>query len=489
MLKWFVRTVGVLALVLVIATSWAMWRTFGPLPPLPDYHAELVALAESRLVEQQAWSGNHDRVQILDDIIERLNIELQLAEGGEPDFSGFVERPDEARASTVLDALQESGAIELVDSLEFAPPCVRTLDSAVPLIGSLYPDFGRARVVNAAFVFEMGEAIRAGDEQRATAALRRSLLVASTFENTTSLIEFLVGGALRSQVIETLRAAVQRGDTDEAGLIRALTRDFEAYVPNFELELAIAGERLMLKDTAGRLYRRDPELQWLFDDDEYLGLRPSLHRLIASEREIIATFDRVFDSYVHMAELPMYRQVRALHRFDERFDEFELFSMRLGLVSILTPAVGNVIRRSNEQAIQIDATRLVLAIERFRLEHDGRLPTSLEELVPDYLSRLPQDPMCPDGRAYGFRAIDPGEDAVWSAPQVDAPERGLATGYESTVPRTYLLWSIGVDGEDNGGTRYLGASWSSMDPANDRAVGTDYILNMPPFLPEDEQEQ
>jgi len=63
-----------------------------------------------------------------------------------------------------------------------------------------------------------------------------------------------------------------------------------------------------------------------------------------------------------------------------------------------------------------------VAIRLYELDHGGR-PISLEELVPDYLSSVPADPFAADGRSLGYRP--------------DAPKP--------------VLYSVGVDGKDDGG--------------------------------------
>jgi hypothetical protein len=65
----------------------------------------------------------------------------------------------------------------------------------------------------------------------------------------------------------------------------------------------------------------------------------------------------------------------------------------------------------------------VLAIRLYAADHDGRIPTDLEELVPDYLTDLPTDPMAVGGRRLGF-----------------IPASARPT-----------LYSVGDDGIDNGG--------------------------------------
>ncbi|MCC5787417.1 MAG: hypothetical protein JJU33_12035 [Phycisphaerales bacterium] len=78
----------------------------------------------------------------------------------------------------------------------------------------------------------------------------------------------------------------------------------------------------------------------------------------------------------------------------------------------------------DDAEFSIGAARLALAIEVHRHRH-GRLPERLEELVPGVLAALPRDPWAPDGR-YRYRLTD-------------ASHLG------------YVLYGVGLNGEDNGG--------------------------------------
>jgi hypothetical protein len=76
-------------------------------------------------------------------------------------------------------------------------------------------------------------------------------------------------------------------------------------------------------------------------------------------------------------------------------------------------------RRNARDAI----VETALAIEQFRFDH-GRIPSSLAELAPEYLPAVPMDPCAPDDEL--IYITHPGE--------------------------AYVLYSVGHDGVDNGGT-------------------------------------
>jgi len=82
---------------------------------------------------------------------------------------------------------------------------------------------------------------------------------------------------------------------------------------------------------------------------------------------------------------------------------------------------------AGEHAIR--RSRVYVAIERYRADH-GRLPSTLDELVPQYLGRVPCDWFSPD-RRFVYRLI-----------AEDTPD---------PLGRDYLLYSVGRDGVDNGG--------------------------------------
>lgn len=99
--------------------------------------------------------------------------------------------------------------------------------------------------------------------------------------------------------------------------------------------------------------------------------------------------------------------------------------------------------------LRFRATRLIIALERCRLAH-GRYPEKLDELVPEFLPGVPEDPYSAQGFVYK-RGDDP-----------------AAKG-------SYTLYSVGDDGEDNGGQR-AEHEHDALVPAG---KGTDFVF-MPP---------
>ena len=90
------------------------------------------------------------------------------------------------------------------------------------------------------------------------------------------------------------------------------------------------------------------------------------------------------------------------------------------------------------------AVRTAIAVERFRLAHDGGKPTALSELVPQYMSAIPLDPF--DGSELKYRR----DDYFDVKPNMKEPEKiveQVISGYE--------IYSVSIDKTDNEGRAYV----------------------------------
>ncbi len=79
------------------------------------------------------------------------------------------------------------------------------------------------------------------------------------------------------------------------------------------------------------------------------------------------------------------------------------------------------LRAHYEHEAKLATLRTALAVELFRLAHEGRIPANLNNLVPNHLPEVPRDIF--DGQPLRFKIL----------------------------PRGYVLYSIGADGVDDGG--------------------------------------
>lgn len=96
---------------------------------------------------------------------------------------------------------------------------------------------------------------------------------------------------------------------------------------------------------------------------------------------------------------------------------------------------------------------LLVAIELYRFEHNEP-PRELADLVSEYIEEVPIDWFAPDGE-------------LWNYKRLDEPDE---------FGRTYILYGVGRDGIDNGGTHHESSATRALDPEH---AGTDYVMNHP----------
>jgi hypothetical protein len=183
------------------------------------------------------------------------------------------------------------------------------------------------------------------------------------------------------------------------------------------------------------------------------------------------------------------RLLRALYWNREFADGFWHERSRMIMVPLMHRDVALGKDKFPRRKVQLAAAELMLALRRFQAEH-GKPAQSLAELLPKYLQRIPSDPF--DSQPFRYR-LSQGEEIGWpqdnqaqavvaggagaaapgAAPAAMPPGlRGMAGGPpgggvppEAAPPEAFreptrkvpagqgILWSIGEDGQDDGGKR------------------------------------
>jgi len=176
-----------------------------------------------------------------------------------------------------------------------------------------------------------------------------------------------------------------------------------AEMPDFALEWSkdhLSSLNLFAQETAWRrLWSYDDELRYL----ETLQVMVEVPRRARSTGSFVSARSWGTNEYQRVWQREDYGSVKYL----------------------LSGQVAAALERASAKAARIEAQRelvvTAIAIERFRLRR-GKLPPDLSALVPEFLSKPPIDPM--DGRLARYRAREDG---------------------------TFLLYSVGEDGKDDGG--------------------------------------
>ncbi|MBM4029327.1 MAG: hypothetical protein FJ280_28615 [Planctomycetes bacterium] len=128
-------------------------------------------------------------------------------------------------------------------------------------------------------------------------------------------------------------------------------------------------------------------------------------------------FLKLMDESLALRQLPAHRRMAVARVLEEKWGDALRTFFRVG-------GPTSVIRQAIEQELtetaQLAVAHTALAVERYRLAW-GRLPGSLEDLVPDYLQETPRDPF--DGSPLRYRRLKPG----------------------------FVVYSVGPDETDHGG--------------------------------------
>jgi len=143
------------------------------------------------------------------------------------------------------------------------------------------------------------------------------------------------------------------------------------------------------------------------------------------------TFQNWFDSIEKvLAHQEGYAGLDLLKTNDpEKFQNNHTFNPHYMLVKQLMPAFEKSIEKSLRSEHYLQSTITACALERYYLQHKTYPPT-LHDLVPEYIPQVPLDIM-------------------------DRSE----LKYERNEDKTFRLWSVGLDGEDNGGDTEKDRDW------------------------------
>ena len=269
----------------------------------------------------------------------------------------------------------------------------------------------------------------AADEHRIAA-----LQLASRFVEQGALIQHLIGLAGIGMICDDMaRAAMDDPAPSPARLknwIRIL-HEFEPAPDSFAETLRY--EYLFASNAVHEVYSSAEARSEILPTGRLLRSRPSLLRLAGSS--LPRTQRHVADTYRHLITLAQSPAgpAPAEDWFESHFVRNRMRFMLddpIGALtlSLVVPATDRARDRHLDLVTAMRATRLICAIRIHELEHNGRLPDRLSDLVPGVLDELPADPFHPDEAPFEYRLC---------------PQDG------------YVLWSVNRDGRDDGGSATL----------------------------------
>ena len=130
-----------------------------------------------------------------------------------------------------------------------------------------------------------------------------------------------------------------------------------------------------------------------------------------------ATLLEIYEPVVNAAQVPVKDRLAAMGAADLPHGEIPSYCI---VTRLLGPSGDGSVESNLRNIARLRAARTALAVERYRLAH-GQLPESLGALVPEFLDEVPVDP-------FG-----------------DGPVK------YKRLENGFMVYSIGVDEEDDGG--------------------------------------
>jgi hypothetical protein len=279
------------------------------------------------------------------------------------------------------------------------------------------------------------EAVLLAQEGKADQALEatRGILVAGRSVGDEPLfISMLIRISGATMAVQTLERVLAQGEPSVPELKR-MQELLEAEVAEPLLLTAARGERASMHEMIHAMRSGHLKLSGVAG-----GGSPAVIDLAGSTlaRRSHPHILRLMNEYVEIAKLPPQDQGEPLKAVEQKVKQAKAdYDI---VTALVMPAMIKAGEASRRNQAYLRCAIVAVAAERFRQEQH-RWPTTLAELVPNYLSAVPTDPY--DGQPLRFKA----------------------------APDGLLIYSVGPDRQDDGGAR---------NRINPNAKGTDYVFRL-----------
>jgi hypothetical protein len=373
-------------------------------------------------------------------------------EGHTDEQTRYFEQQTEMGQRAVL-RFRALGGEALLNALALAPRAARDWTGMIPpgqpAMNVLLPWLSEARQLARLNMAMMEMAKRDGDLPTYLLSLRATLRLTHMMEREPVLINRLVAIAVESLVYGRLREHLAASEPMPAAWLDAIQRELDAaQLGAVPFSDAIKGEGIMSQDT----------IAWVFSDAKKVRSRWAMSAAllgtgvgsgrVGTYEDNAAKAREFFEAHAKRSDMPppQRQSVQIMETTD------------YALIDVLMPALDRAARGADQVKLERDATKLMLAIERYRAAK-GAYPASLESLVPEYIKALPRDDI--SGQPFAYRLVNP---------EQDDQKRG------------YLLYSFGIDGVDNNGKPIPSTPGGSTQPydvlwSKDKGTGFDFIIN------------
>ncbi len=261
-----------------------------------------------------------------------------------------------------------------------------------------------------------------GHTTAATTAILAGFRLARSLDKEPLSVSKLVEIASLEQAIDGLQESLNQRSFSDAELLSLLTalRDAE---PAVSFRRAMLGERANLVAAFQSSDEKLAEAMAMSEGGSELA--PDMLRRYRSQGHLEGDFAFALEflsKLVALMDLP-YPQALDAAAGMKRPKTATVLDEKLVISAVMLPEPARIVNSGARAVARIRLARTVLAVERYRLKHNGALPTSLAEVSVELPGGVPEDPF--DGQPLRY---------------LELPDRG------------YAVYSVGADRKDDGGT-------------------------------------
>lgn len=357
--------------------------------------------------------------------------------------------------------LRQRGAFDRLQMLSERGPALQPPARRGPIpMSYVIARLSSARSLAMARAASMRLAAAEGDFEEATAAFDGLLALARTLALQPYLYSYLTAAAIEALALGEMRYGLAEFGFDGLACARLLTTLDRHDETSPTVEHALEAERVYIHDW----------VQWAYSDDGegdgYLVAVPELASGFAvpseqsfaaaalsrfffgSRTEILTLMDDLIDRLIAISKKLPAERIELLETEAQFMDGL---TRRYLVVALTLGALDRFVQGDSIRMLRRAGARTMVALELYRASH-GRYPDSLDRLAPAILPDPPSDPL--HGLPLGYRLL------------IDDPHG-----------RPYLLYSVGLDRQDDGGQdRGLKGRPALTDPDSDQV---DFVINRP----------
>lgn len=362
-------------------------------------------------------------------------------------------------SEAALRAWPENGIAVKLDEVIAGRRAVRPIPDSMQsiLIGMHLSELSSMRSLARALRASMTLARDDGDWEGYARALERGLALGRIGMEQSTIIDRLVGGAIRSLMLDQVREDLTALalPASALGVVRgAIDRQSELSPLSHTLDAELLTQLDAVQWTHDRRGRLLLDRVHELDGSGTSGVGAKVVNLASiafpRQRTTEAWFRAKNEQVKAMVALSV-RERREAERRGQLFEVLDRVEWSQPLGRVLLPAYGSIVRADDQLALQTLGVRVMLTVEEFRQE-TGRLPAELGELVPRWLDAQPEDPFAEIAAPLVYRVLEA----------------------EGEAESAYILYSVGYDGADHGGTP---SERNALDALREGYAGTDFILS------------